>query len=135
MFRHIRLRPTLHAVMATLVLMVLYDATVSLVLAQQAGGIPTPALPQEAAGDQNNILQAWWGWMRFVLQILAIVLGTAIFLITVTVTARKFVDINDRNGTLGDVVPVIGVGLVFLVLSGLLLTIGWSVITNTSLSL
>lgn len=99
------------------------------------GGIPAMPLPSEAASDQNDVLNVMWGNGRFAIQMFLILLGAAIFAAVVVVVIRKFLEINERDGKLTEVIPVAGVGTMILMVSAVLLTIGWGVITNTTLTL
>lgn len=99
------------------------------------GGIPAMPLPSEAGGDSNNVLNVFFGNSRFVIQAFFILLGAAIFAAVVVVVIRKFLEINERDGKLTEVIPVAGVGTLLLMVSAVLLTIGWGVISNTTLTL
>lgn len=98
-------------------------------------GIPTPVLPQEAGGDQNNFLGAFWGWGRFLLQVFALLLGAFIAYVVIAAIGRRFGDVRRDDSTMADVIPLIGLGLLFLGVAALVLTIGWNIISNTSLTL
>lgn len=122
----------------TLLMVALLAPYAPQLLAQAApggGGPPTMPLPTEAGTDTNNVLAALWGYGRFVVQVLLILVAAAIFIGVTTVCVRKFMEISERDGKLTEVIPVAGVGLLVLSVSALLLTIGWSVISTTTITL
>lgn len=94
---------------------------------------PTMPLPS-TTGDQNDLLNQFWGWAKFLLAVVLILVAAAMFIGVVWAGIGKFMEVARNRGSFLDVVPIVGVGLFVLVLGGVMLTIAWGVIQNTALT-
>ena len=99
-----------------------------------SGGPPTMPLPTEAGGDTQALLSLAWGWMRLALEIVIISIGVAIFALVAWFVVGKFIEIGRTQGTFAMAIPALFVGLFVLAVAGVLLTIGWNILQNTTLT-
>ena len=99
---------------------------------QQTGGPPTMKLPSGV--ENNDPMGVFWAAGRFLLEVLLILGGAAFFIIAVAVTVGKFMEVSRQHGSLAEVIPVAGMALFLMLIAGLLLTIGWNMLTQTTLT-
>lgn len=99
---------------------------------QQTGGPPVMKLPSGV--ENNDPMGVFWAAGRFLLEVLLILGGAAFFIIAVAVTIGKFMEVSRQHGSLAEVIPVAGMALFLMLIAGLLLTIGWNMLTQTTLN-
>lgn len=129
--------PRLRAGTALVLLLVGLTLALALVLEpawaqQQTGGPPTMKLPSGV--EKNAPMGVFWAAGRFLLEVLLILGGAAFFIIAVAVTVGKFMEVSRQHGSLAEVIPVAGMALFLMLIAGLLLTIGWNMLTQTTLT-
>ena len=94
---------------------------------------PTMPLPSEA-GTDADLLAQFWGWGNYTLEILLILIGAAIFVMVTWSVVANFIEVSRNGGSFLTAVPRLGVGLFVLAVTGVLLTIAWNVLQNTTLT-
>ena len=94
---------------------------------------PTMPLPTGASNDEDLLAQ-FWGWGNYALEILLILIGAAIFVVVTWSVVANFIEISRTGGSFLTAVPRLGVGLFVLAITGVLLTIAWNVLQNTTLT-
>lgn len=94
---------------------------------------PTMPLPSEAGSDEDLLAQ-FWGWGNYALEILLILIGAAIFVVVTWSVVSNFVEVSRTGGSFLAAVPRLGIGLFVLAITGVLLTIAWNVLQNTTLT-
>jgi hypothetical protein len=94
---------------------------------------PTMPLPSEASNDEDLLAQ-FWGWGNYALEILLILIGAAIFVMVTWSVVANFIEVSRTGGSFLGAVPRLGVGLFVLAITGVLLTIAWNVLQNTTLT-
>lgn len=129
LYNAIRARPW-SALFATLCGLVLLN-TPFLVFAQQQGILPI-ALPTGAT--EGQLLQQFWGWAKYLLGIMAVLIAVGAFLWIAGAIIGKFGDIVENRGNLLSIIPTVGLGLLVLALCAVLITIGWNVLKTTTLT-
>lgn len=101
---------------------------------QGTGGPPTMPLPTEAGSDNQALLAQFWGWGNYAMEILVILIGVAIFAFVAWFVITKFIEIGKTQGSFAMAVPTLLVGLFVLAIGGVLLTIAWNILQNTTLT-
>lgn len=94
---------------------------------------PQMPLPSEA-GSETELLSQFWGWANYGLEIMLILIGAAIFVMVAWFVVAKFLEIGRTQGSFAMAIPTLLVGLFVLAIGGILLTIAWNVLQNTTLS-
>ena len=84
--------------------------------------------------NEEDLLAQFWAWGKFALEILLILIGAAIFVMVTWSVVAAFIEVSRAGGNFLVAVPRLGVGLFVLAISGVLLTISWNVLQNTSLT-
>ena len=93
-----------------------------------------PTMPLPSGATNEDLLEQFWGWGSYALEILLILIGAAIFVVVVWSVVANFVEISRTGGSFVTAVPRLGIGLFVLAISGVLLTIAWNILQNTTLT-